>query len=397
METWVKVLVIAAVVFSLIFCSFYIFLTVSGRAIVTKQIEDITHQKVAIGHFEVSPALTVFINDLEITGVGKVESLIISPQPLGILTGAYVCKEVVIAGPHLVLVRNNNQLSTVSEGQGEAASVPMAVYVRTAAQKRKYFYRVASLRRITLRNGELDFIDRGVGGHDLKISLKDLNLSCAVSPHFLSRFTVTGRIPWREGKNEGRLSAKGWINPFTRDMRATAEIINIDGVYLAPYYKQWLDLEKTGVEKATLHFTSALSGFHNDLTANCRLELADIAFKQLAPEEKPPKEEKAASQVIDMFKALEQGRVSLNFTVKTKMDRPEFGFSGIRMALEEKFAQGRIEKALEVQDVLSVPNRALEGIFKSASELTHAIASGTSALGTLVGKTRGDGVKKEKP
>ena len=68
-------------------------------------------------------------------------------------------------------------------------------------------------------------------------------------------------------------------------MQASVDIRDIDGIYLYPYYANWVDLEGARIEKAKLNFSSKITGINNDVNAACHLALADIVRRPLAEEE----------------------------------------------------------------------------------------------------------------
>ena len=113
-------------------------------------------------------------------------------------------------------------------------------------------------------------------------------------------------------------------------MLASLKIENIDAIAFYPYYSTWVDLEKARIEKAKLNFSSKIRGKDNDISAQCHLELTDIVRKVRPPEEAQQKAERLTDAVLDMFKAMNQGKVVLDFTLHTKMDHPQFGFENIK-------------------------------------------------------------------
>ncbi|MBI4982731.1 MAG: hypothetical protein HZC15_06320 [Candidatus Omnitrophica bacterium] len=98
--------------------------------------------------------------------------------------------------------------------------------------------------------------------------------------------------------------------------------------------------------------------------------------------------------VLDYFKALDQGKITLDFIFKTKMDRPEFSFSNIKMAFEDKLAVAR-GKGFKPQDVLLLPTKLLEGSVKGATELSKAVIDGTFAVGNELKKAVEEVFRKE--
>jgi hypothetical protein len=173
------------------------------------------------------------------------------------------------------------------------------------------------------------------------------------------------------------------------------KITDIDGVYLYPYYSSWVDLGKARVDKAKLNFTSNIEGLDNNLTAQCHLELTDIVRKPRSSDEAEGKVERIASAVLEIFRALNQGKIVLDFTVRTKMDRPEFGFGNIKMAVEDKVSKARRSESIKAQDVLALPGDFLQRMYKGAADIWKAFSDGAVAVGQELQKTAEATFRKE--
>jgi len=154
----------------------------------------------------------------------------------------------------------------------------------------------------------------------------------------------------------GKVELSGWLDSFRKDIRATLKISGIDAVYLHPYYSYWLkDLDQARIEKARLNFTSEIQGLDNNVTANCHVELTDMVRKPLEIGESEEKASRIPMLSWIGFKNMDQGKVELNFVIKTKMDSPQFGFNNFKMAFEDKIAKGRSIGGFKLQDTLGFP------------------------------------------
>jgi hypothetical protein len=114
------------------------------------------------------------------------------------------------------------------------------------------------------------------------------------------------------------------------------------------------------------------------------------------PEETQEKAEKITDAVLGIFKALNQGKIVLDFTIRTKMDQPVFNFGNIKMAFEDKLAQARKGEVFNAQEVFLFPTRLLEGAVKGMTNLSRAIVDGVFNVGLQVKKSVEDTFKKEK-
>jgi len=239
------------------------------------------------------------------------------------------------------------------------------------------------IKNLNIKDGEMDFYDRTLPGDGIKIIFKEINFHLTdlyIYPRSaVTNFELTARIPWLQGQEEGKIEAKGWVNLFKKDMQATVKINDIDGVYLYPYYAQWVDLEKTRIQSAKLNFISNIKSTDNNLAAECHLELNDIVFKQ-REEEEMSKAEKIASAVLDIFKALNKGKVVFNFTIKTRMTSPEFNFGYIKTAFEDRLREGLRQRQFASAEILKVPVQFAGKTVRTATDLSHAVYNGTFGL-----------------
>ena len=385
MKLRVKIILILSLTFALIFVSTYIFLVFKGKSLIVDKLEDLTKKKVTVGYFAIKPPLVLMVSGLEIEGLAKVETITATPNIFALLTGKVLLDDVKLVKARITYEKSLSALSPASAAE-PSISVPVSIYVNKI--RNKHFFSHFLIKHLTLNDGRIDFLDRGVSKEGIKIIFKDVSLSLvnnyAFSGSAMSSFDLKAKIPWQKGEAEGKIDLKGWIDLTNKNMEAQVKIEDIDGIYLYPYYSAWLDLDKSRVEKANLDFTSNIHGLNNNVTADCHLELTDIVFKPLA-ESARGREEVIASAVIDIFKAMDQGKIVLNFTLKTRMDRPEFGFSQIKMAFKNKITQAR-GPGIKAEDVVSFPLKFLEGVVTGFRDISKAVISGTVAVGEEIAK-----------
>ncbi len=384
MKLGTKILIILIAVFVATFAIIYTYFTLLGKSIAISQLENATKRKVAISSFDIVPPLNIKLRNLNIEGLIKADSVSISPSIIGLLLGNAALNEVSILRPEFTYER----VSPTAGPQPAPVAEP---------KKKQPFCLI--IKNLNIKDGRINFIDHTVGPEGIQIMIKDLNFKLTniytLPRSLITNFELKAKIPWQQGKDEGKIQAEGWLNFFKKDMQAAVKIEDIDGIYLYPYYSNWVDLEKARIEKAKLNFTSDINGLNNNVTAQCRLELTDIVRKPRAPEEGAEKAERITDAVLDILKALNQGKIVLDFTIRTKMDRPEFGFSNIKMAFEEKLAQGKKANGFKAEDVLKLPGNLLQGTVKSATDLTKAVIDGAFSVGKELKEAVGDTFKKE--
>ena len=401
-----KITFLAIALAALISTAAHLYLVFEGKAIIVKHLEGLTKKKVTIDRFSITPLFKLEIKGLKIQDTAKVESVFITPSILGFMTGAFAFNEIQIINPEVTYskfpVRQNSSASQTNNTPPapQVKEAPPVVDSARAQKNAALFLSRLLIKKLKITNGKIHFIDYSVAEKGIRITLKDLQFSLTnlypMAYPAIANFDLSANIPWLAGQEEGRIEAQGWVNLNKKDMKAALKIIGIDGIYLYPYYSNWVDLEKARIEKAKLDFTSNITGLDNNLTAECHLELSDIVRKQRSSEETEAREEKVATAILDIFKALNQGKIVLDFTIRTKLSHPELGFGDIKMAFEEKLATGLKAKKIGVNDIMLFPAKLLEGTVKGASDVSKAAVVGVSGIFVELKNAFGAAFKREK-
>ena len=393
MKPAIKILRAIILIFALVFVVAYIFIVFQGKAIITGQLETLLGRKVSINYAGLILPLDLEIKNLDIPGLAKVDYALISPSIPGLLSGKIVLNGLKLINPQLAYEKTQNKGNNRDSAEGVSANVntiavasnpQLKSNLQPKSDPKKNQYLRLIIKHLNIKDGRIDFVDRTLPGEGIKITLKDINFHLTnlyIYPRSaITHFELTGRIPWLQGQEEGKIEAKGWVNLFKKDMQATVKVADIDGVYLYPYYSTWVDLEKTRIQSAKLNLTSNIKSVDNNLAAECHLELTDIVFKQRQEEEGIGKAEKIAEAVLGIFKALNQGKVIVNFTIKTKMTSPEFNFGYIKTAFEERLREGMKYSQIRNGDILKFPVKVAGGTVKGASDLSRALIDGTFSI-----------------
>ncbi len=391
------------------FSAIYLLVFFKGKSILTKKLESLLHKKVMLDCVYLSSPFNLVIKNLDIQGLARIEKVSISPSVVNFLTGKIVFNRIKIIKPQIVfqrippvvsavkLLEEPQKLTTApNKTEPETPSIPSVPAPKI--KKEGIFYFI--LKRLDVNDGRLTFIDHVAEPHGIKLTVKDINFNLTnlyVYPvSAITNFELKGKIPWGKNK-EGIIEASGWLNIFKLDMQANLKVLSIDGVYLHPYYANWLkSLEKARIESATLNFTSNITSLSNNLKAECCLELSDIVRKPRPPEEQAQKAEIITDAVLGILRASDKEKIVLDFTILTKMDRPEFGFNDIRAAFEKKLTEARSRKGFELQDILLFPGKLVEGTVKGTAELSKAVITGVFAVGNEFRKVADSTLKKEK-
>ncbi len=384
----IRGLIVAFVVVILFYGTAHVFVASQGKAIVIEQIENIAKKKVTIGYLSLLPVLRFEVKNINIEGLLKADAVYVSPSIIGIITGNIILNKIKIVRPEFTYIRLPAPEPIPAAKPEEAlASADMPIAPAEAQVKEQgIIFPGVAVKRFSIKDGKVNFIDRTLSKEGLAITIERVNFNLTnlylLPRSVITNFELNGSIPWQhDGKEEGKIEAQGWINLFKKDIQATLSMQNIDAISLYPYYSNWVDLEKARIEKAKLIFTSNIQGTNNDVVARCHLELTDIVRRPLQEGEQSEKAARIADAVLGMFRALNEGRVVLDFPITMKLDRPEFGFEDIRTAFEERLAKARSGKAFKAQDVLALPTNILQGTVKGATDLTKAVIDGTASVG----------------
>ncbi|MBI4706374.1 MAG: DUF748 domain-containing protein [Candidatus Omnitrophica bacterium] len=385
-----KILSITLAAAFVVFAIIYVFLAFKGKAVIVSELEKLTKKKVTVGYFGIAFPLNLEIKNLNIEGLANVGTINISPSLVYLLAGKIALNKVLIEDPDF-------SFEGKVPGAADIIAAPLADVKKEEEDVEKTVPLRLIIKKLIIKDGRIQFTDHGVSKEGLKFTVKDINLNLSnlymYPVSVITNFELSGRIPWRKGEEEGKIEASGWINLYKKDIQVALSIRDIDGIYFYPYYSNWVDLEGARIEKAKLYFLSNVQGLNNNVTVDCHLELADIVRKPHEGSESKEKAERITDAVLGYFKALDQGKITLDFTFKTKMDRPEFSFSNIKMAFEDKLAVAR-GKGFKPQDVLMLPTKLIEGSVKGATELSKAVIDGTFAVGNELKKAVEEVFKK---
>jgi len=388
MKLALKILFIVIVAAGILYLGLCVFILLSGKELIRKNLAELTQKEASVESLDIGFPLEILIKKVEVRDLLKVDSIYVSPSILGFFTGSVILNKVKFNSPELKLQRLPQEpiASTVKTKVASVAAASVEKTKEPASPAKKAALHFAC-KHIIAQDGKIDFLDLTTGEGGIRILVKDIDFDLTNLYFFprqaVSNFSLKARIPWIEGqsKEDGTLQASGWLDLFKRNMQATLKIQNIDGISLYPYYSNWVDLKKARIERAKLNFTSDIRGLNNDITADCHLELSDIIRRPLAEEEQDSKAARITDAVLEIFKALNQGKIVLDFTIHTKMDKPQFGFRDIQGAFETKLTAARKGSGISAQDVLNLPKRLIEGTVKSAVDISKAVIGGTVSVG----------------
>jgi hypothetical protein len=385
-----QIIALTILTLTVIFGTLVIFVNLTGKAIVTKQLEDVTDRKVTIGYFNLSPTLELELRKINIEGLAKVDALYISPDLFAFLTGKIIINRLKFVLPEFTFTRIPPAVVD-EEKASKDIILPALAPPAAPAELKEVKPLPFGFKRIRIENGKVNYVDQSISTTGIKITLEKINFNVSNFYFFPSQavtnFELKGRIPWREGQVYGQLEIDGWINYLKKNMQAALKIRDIDAIYLYPFYSMWVDLEKARIEKAKLNFSADINGLNNNVNVECHLELTDLVRKPLEPGQNEEKASRITNKIIDIFKDVDQGKVELNFSIKTKMDSPRFGFNTFQTAFEDKISKGRFAKGFKAENTLVLPLKVMEGGVRGLTDLTRAMIDGIFAIGGELGNS----------
>jgi len=395
MKDWKKIFkitVIIVVTFSLV----YVLALVFARMFLVNKLKALTNKKVSITSLMLRPPFMLEARGLSVEGVGRAERISVSPSILYLIIGRIAFNRIEVIRPEVTYER----LAVQVTGSGPETKIENAQASDTAQPASGGFPPLV-FKRVIVRSGKLNFVDHTAEPRQIRVTIKDIDLDLSnfytYPSKAVTRFNLNGNIPWQPGNPDGKVAFKGWVDFYKKNMQAELSVENIDGIALYPYYATWVDLEKARIEKAKLNFKSNIKGVNNDVDAVCRLELTDIVRKPRPPEETQEKAERITDAVLDMFKSMNQGKVMLDFTLHTKMDRPEFGFGNIKSAFEGKLRDARKGGGFKLENALALPGKAIEGGVRGGMNLSRAVFDGVFAVGNEIKNILEGALRKDTP
>jgi len=349
--------------------------------LLTSKLHSVFQSEVIVGRVTTSFPLNLIVKDLEVKSWFKVKKVFAGMGIIDILEGNFILSDLRLEGIEF-------ELEKKKRGEGTQTPLNLETVAANVAKVQEDFFlpQHIILKRLIISNGTFTYIDHTKGEIPIKIPIKDLNVKCdnfqwPFRASEVTELQISGKVPWENIKEQGRISLEGWINFYKKDMNVKVKIKDIDGVYIYPYYSSWIDIDKARVEKARLDFSSDITGLNNEVNASCHLEMTQLTFKPKEGEVPQARMEKITNVVVGILKALNQGRVVLDFNFKTKMDNPEFGLGIIQQAFKDKLDQVRKERDSGAIQIIKFPGKIIEGTITSAVDLTRSVINGTVNVG----------------
>jgi len=159
----------------------------------------------------------------------------------------------------------------------------------------------------------------------------------------LSMFKLKGSLSllstFESEKVAGKISLSGWINYQKKNMDLNLKIDNFDYSEFSSYYPLHWRADYVGIKEALFSLSSNLTSEDNDLTIDSTLSLDKIEFMRKEEAGDDVYSKARNIKTIIAFFSNQEGKPSINFKIKTKMDAPNLDLSSLK---------GKISGALDI-------------------------------------------------
>jgi hypothetical protein len=344
------VLIIVIILTGVTACTYLAF---NGRAILLSELEKNLGVKAQISSLRVSFPPALVVDGFAIQDSIKIDRLIVSPSLLALIRGDIILNTLIIEKPVLQVTRNSDDSFDFCKGifnKGAIAAEPQRKPGETApadskkkTKKPRKFY----LSRLKIKDANIEFTDNGIAGAEpFKMRFANVNLDVFhpfLFNFFRMQFKGQGDLLSDADDKIGKLAISGWADILAKDMNADVALSGARLTYLKPYYKKFL---KRDLSSGDIDVTALLISKNNDMTADCHLELNNIAFKEqetTAPEQDTTEPIDFTLFAVNSLLSSE-GKVVFDFSVRTKMDRPRFEKIKIKGSFLQSAIQGTMSK-----------------------------------------------------
>ena len=312
-----KKIIIAILIIIIIILSFLaVFISRYGKDILVQQIEKNLQLKVSLESASFSLPLGLNIKKLKVGDLLVAEEISFSVNPLGLLAGKIILDGLTITEPVITLEQSEQgrlNLPALSQKKSKSNILPTG---------------------IVIRNGKFIFIDRKIDPAGFKTIIDKINfylVKANLIPMSLrANYSLSGVFTDTHSKVLGDLKGKGWLDFGAKDMDGNLEIKDLNVAYFEPYYGDFISEKK--LLAAVLNLKADLKSKNNDLSALCHFLLSNLIYQE-APQITKEKQT-IFSDPLDLFIDA-QGRIALDFTLRTEFDNPRFNVSKFKSVISK--------------------------------------------------------------
>ena len=207
-----RILGLFIIALAILFTAFYLYVAIMGQAILTKELENLTHRKVTMSYFSITPSLDIKIKGLDIQGLAKFKSISISPSIAGFIRGKLILKKLTFIEPEFLI---NKIPPEANETKAVKAGVVLSITnVSSGARKDRPF--PFGISRLNIKDGKITFIDQTVSPGSIKIVIQDINSTISnlylyPSPA-ITDFQLKATIPWEDKEVQGKVESVSYTH-----------------------------------------------------------------------------------------------------------------------------------------------------------------------------------------
>ena len=322
-----KRLLIILVVIVLIFAGVAVYFLANAKRIVLSKMEESLGVPVQATAFRMTWPLSVEIEGLTVGKNIQVQRLQVVPGLAGMLSGGLVFDSILIDRPAVKVVRSANNAIDIG--------------LPACKQQSKVSF---VMRKLDVESGKVEFVDASFAQpltlfvDQIKAHAKQASLVQLTHIDFDASASVTNV----RGERAALAEAKGWIDWLPKDLNATITISAVDMPSFSPYLKQRI---KRDIQTGNAQATADLKAEHNDLKAQCHVELSNVSFRvegeAAAGQGVVPNFSDMTSLTLNSFLSAEGGAV-FDFSIRTKLDHPKFE----NLKIKGSFLQSQIQSAM---------------------------------------------------
>ncbi len=355
MKKFIKFIMAALVLLVIFFIAAAILVPRFGKDIAVKQIEKALGKKTTLEKIDFRIPLGVTIRKLEIEGLSKVDEISVSPSILGFFAGKIILNDLRLISPDIYLEQSAQGKFNFIPPQSAPVSYssPEAAASAPAPKENKPNLPELIVTNLTVKDGRVVFMDKKVSPAGLEIILKNININVSKIkfPPTALRADFQGSADLVSPENSwlGSFNTSGWIDWGKKDMDAKFNVKGLEAAYFYPYTGDFISQRK--VISAKVDLASTLKAQNNDLQVVCDFNLHNLIYA-------PESAEKEITNPFDMFtkNALDlftdsNGDLKLEFTVATKLDKPELSGNRLKKIILEAAAKNLFNQ--NPQDVVS--------------------------------------------
>ena len=350
-----KVAIIIVLVLTGLFIAASLAVMIYGKAYVESAIKQNLKMEAHIGSISLRMPLSMHIKEIRIGKLFSASEVSFTPNIFGALAGKIVLNNLSIINP------------VVNIEQESGGSLNLPNFQKKGKQPPVF------LTGLNIENGRIVFTDKKVAPDGYKTALDKINLRInkVMLPltSLNAKFSLSAVLSDGALRPQGAIASKGQIDFIKKNMDANLKLKGLEVNHFAPYYGDFLSKKK--IVSACVDLVSDFKAINNDLSIKNNFKLSKIVYAQEDQQENQLPEINFARNALDLF-ADREGVVALNFTIKTKLDKPSITVKELKKImisaavdnLTSQSPQDLVEKATSMIEKYKDLGKQLKSILK---------------------------------